>query len=305
MPSGDLVEFGKLVSKAKNLFVITGAGISAESGIPTFRGADGFWRKYSVTNLATREAFHYNPSLVWEFYHYRRELVSKKSPNAGHYAIRDLEKLFTTTGRSFTLATQNVDGFHFLAGNKNVIELHGSLFKVRCLECGIVVENRVNPICPALAGRGASDVSANSGAIAVKDLPHCGECGGLLRPHVVWFNEHLLPDDLRAAQAAAAAADVCLVVGTSSVVYPAAGLPISIAARGTPVAEVNVEPTPITPSVALNNKNIPPTQGFLTASACCRDTFAVEYRRNAVWVLNFFAETQGALQRSSFVPLLV
>uniref|UniRef100_A0A5K3FPQ3 NAD-dependent protein deacylase n=1 Tax=Mesocestoides corti TaxID=53468 RepID=A0A5K3FPQ3_MESCO len=262
MASADFVAFRKVLSRARNVFVITGAGISAESRIPTFRGAGGLWRKYAATDLATPEAFGNNPSLVWEFYHYRRELVASKSPNAGHYAIKDLEKLFTDAKRSFTLATQNVDGLHAVAGSKNVIELHGSLFKVRCTKCQKVTENRTSPICPALAGRGSSGISfkigtssalnaSNELAIPVSELPRCTDCGGLLRPHVVWFGEQLDPVNLSSAEAAAAEADVCLVVGTSSVVYPAAGLALIAARRGVPVAEVNLEPTPVTTTVSF------------------------------------------------------
>ncbi|BHF68892.1 NAD-dependent protein deacylase sirtuin-5, mitochondrial [Sparganum proliferum] len=230
----DFHAFRRVLSKARKLLVVTGAGISAESGVPTFRG---------------EEAFAKNPSLVWEFYHYRRELVRTKSPNAGHGALAKLEQLFTTANRSFLLATQNVDGLHERAGSKNLVELHGSLFKVRCTRCNKVSVNTDSPICSALSGRGAPEVQENPvPTIPVDQLPRCAEsgCGGLLRPHVVWFGEPLNPLDLDRANTAALEADVCLVVGSSSVVYPAAGLALTVAERGFPVAEVNVEPTPAT-----------------------------------------------------------
>nr|CDS31792.2 NAD dependent deacetylase sirtuin 5 [Hymenolepis microstoma] len=164
----------------------------------------------------------------------------------------ELEQLFTSANRNFILATQNIDGFHSLVGSKNVIELHGNLFKVRCTKCGKVTTNHVNPICPALAGRGAPEASAsNAPRIATKDLPHCIDCGGLLRPHVVWFGENLDPVVLENAEQAAISADVCLVVGTSAVVYPAAGLALKAAKRGIPVAEINLEPTPATSAVTF------------------------------------------------------
>uniref|UniRef100_A0A0V0J3W6 NAD-dependent protein deacylase n=1 Tax=Schistocephalus solidus TaxID=70667 RepID=A0A0V0J3W6_SCHSO len=251
-PKMDMPAFRGILSKARKLLVVTGAGISVESGVPTFRGEGGFWRKYASKDLATPEAFAKNPSLVWEFYHYRRELVKTKSPNAGHKALAELEQLFITANRSFLLATQNVDGLHERAGSKNLVELHGSLFKVRCTQCNKVSVNTDSPICSALDGRGTPDVSENAApAIPVTQLPRCAEpgCGGLLRPHVVWFGETLNPLDLDRANRAALEADVCLVVGSSSVVYPAAGLALTVAERGFPVAEVNVESTPATPSV--------------------------------------------------------
>nr|VZI47320.1 unnamed protein product [Spirometra erinaceieuropaei] len=245
----DFHAFRRVLSKARKLLVVTGAGISAESGVPTFRGEGGFWRKYVSQELATPEAFAKNPSLVWEFYHYRRELVRTKSPNAGHRALAKLEQLFNTANRSFLLATQNVDGLHERAGSKNLVELHGSLFKVRCTRCNKVSVNTDSPICSALSGRGAPEVQENPvPTIPVDQLPRCAEsgCGGLLRPHFVWFGEPLNPLDLDRANMAALEADVCLVVGSSSVVYPAAGLALTVAERGFPVAEVNVEHTPAT-----------------------------------------------------------
>uniref|UniRef100_A0A146M9I3 NAD-dependent lysine demalonylase and desuccinylase sirtuin-5, mitochondrial n=1 Tax=Lygus hesperus TaxID=30085 RepID=A0A146M9I3_LYGHE len=143
-----------ILSKAKNIVVLTGAGISAESGIPTFRGAGGFWRTYQSQDLATVGAFKRSPSLVWEFYHYRREMVFTKTPNKAHYAIAEAEANLAKAGRKLTIITQNIDGLHQAAGSKNVIELHGSLFKTQCTKCKDVRVNKDSPICEALRGKG-------------------------------------------------------------------------------------------------------------------------------------------------------
>ncbi|KAA0184231.1 NAD-dependent protein deacylase [Fasciolopsis buskii] len=249
--SSNTSAFKDTLSKARNPLIITGAGISAESGVPTFRGAGGFWRNYVAQDLATVDAFYTDPGLVWEFYHYRRELVRQTVPNAGHKTLAAAEKLYCRDHRSFTIITQNVDGLHLRAGSDNVIELHGNLYKTRCTRCGAVRENHESPICPALAGRGAPVFDPKlHPPIPEKHLPHCMEptkkgivCGGLLRPHIVWFGENLDPYVLRRVRIAMTSADVCLVVGTSAVVYPAAGFAPELAARGVPVAEVNIEET--------------------------------------------------------------
>ncbi|XP_043194138.1 NAD-dependent protein deacylase-like isoform X2 [Amphibalanus amphitrite] len=226
----------------------SGAGVSAESGVPTFRGAGGWWRRYQAQNLATPGAFREQPSLVWEFYHYRRHNMASKQPNKAHEAIASLQQRWTAAGRRCRVITQNIDGLHQRAGSQDVLELHGTLFKTRCTRCRHVEENRDDPICPALAGTGAPDPSTPSAHIPVKDLPRCRQpgCGGLLRPHVVWFGENLDAEVLGQAEAELEACDLCLVVGTSSVVYPAAMFAPSVAERGVPVAEFNLEPTPKT-----------------------------------------------------------
>ncbi|KER28982.1 hypothetical protein T265_04278 [Opisthorchis viverrini] len=259
-PSSNLCGFKDLLSKARNVLVITGAGMSAESGVPTFRGAGGLWRNYNAQDLATPYAFYDDPGLVWEFYHYRRELVRKTRPNSGHLALADAEKRFNADRRSFTVITQNVDGLHSQAGSVNVLELHGNLFKTRCTKCSDVRVNLDSPICPALANRGSPVFDPElHGHIPEEQLPRCHKpisdkhpdrlCNGLLRPHVVWFGESLDDDVLRRVGIAMTSADVCLVVGTSAVVYPAAGFAQDLAARGVPVAEVNVEVTPATKSL--------------------------------------------------------
>lgn len=153
-PSSDMSEFRKIFKKSQKMVVLTGAGVSAESGIPTFRGAGGYWRKYQAQNLATPEAFRSNPSLVWEFYHHRREVALSKEPNDAHKAIAECQARFAAEGKSLTIITQNIDDLHQRAGGKNVVELHGSLYKTRCTKCRTVEENRDSPICPALAGKG-------------------------------------------------------------------------------------------------------------------------------------------------------
>ncbi|XP_064332282.1 NAD-dependent protein deacylase sirtuin-5, mitochondrial isoform X3 [Camelus dromedarius] len=153
-PSSDMADFRKIFAKAKHIAIISGAGVSAESGIPTFRGAGGYWRRWQAQDLATPQAFARNPSQVWEFYHYRREVVLSKEPNAGHLAIAECEARLHGQGRRVVVITQNIDELHRKAGTKNLLEIHGSLFKTRCTSCGVVAENYKSPICPALSGKG-------------------------------------------------------------------------------------------------------------------------------------------------------
>ncbi|XKL68667.1 hypothetical protein PGB90_006436 [Kerria lacca] len=242
-------KFKQVLNQSKNILILTGAGVSAESDIPTFRGSGGFWRKYRSQSLATPEAFKKSPSLVWEFYHYRRELVLTKKPNKAHLAIAEFEKRCQNENREVTIITQNIDGLHSEAGSKNVIELHGSLFKTRCTVCNDIQINKDSPICSALKNKGAPDVdNINYEEIPIHDLPKCKKlnCGGLLRPHIVWFGENLHTDVLIETEKVLQNCDVCLVVGTSSVVYPAASFALRLAKRGVPVAEFNIEITPNT-----------------------------------------------------------
>ena len=205
--------------KAKRVAALTGAGISAESGVPTFRGADGLWRNHDVMQLATPEAFSRDPKLVWEFYNWRRRLISGLTFNPAHIGLVELESRIP----HFTLITQNVDGLHGKAGSRNLLEIHGNLWKVRCLQC-----HRVH-----------LDESPDMGP-----LPRCESCGGLLRPHVVWFGESLDSDLLQRAVQAARTAEVMLVIGTSAVVQPAASLALEAKAAGALVVEINLERTP-------------------------------------------------------------
>jgi len=167
-PSSDLAAFRKLLASAKSVVVLTGAGVSAESGVPTFRGAGGFWRQYQAQDLATPGAFYRDPSLVWEFYHYRREVMLSKSPNPAHLAIAECAERLKGEGRRLRVITQNIDELHTTAGTKNLLELHGSLFRVRCIDCGEVTENKDSPICKALEGRGAPDPDAQAARIPEK-----------------------------------------------------------------------------------------------------------------------------------------
>ncbi|XP_060705945.1 NAD-dependent protein deacylase sirtuin-5, mitochondrial [Hemiscyllium ocellatum] len=247
-PSSDLAEFREVFAKAKHITILTGAGASAESGVPTFRGKGGFWRKWQAQDLATPEAFARNPSRVWEFYHYRRELMLSKSPNAAHIAIAECEARLSKQGRKVVVVTQNIDELHKRAGSKAMYEIHGSLFKTRCTNCKHVAENYRSPICPALAGKGAPDPDTQDARIPVEDLPRCEEfgCNGLLRPHVVWFGETLDSDILMEVNKELEICDLCLIVGTSSIVYPAALFAPQVAARGVPVAEFNTVVTDAT-----------------------------------------------------------
>lgn len=199
--------------------VLTGAGISADSGVPTFRGAEGLWKDFRPEELASPEAFERDPLLVWEWYNWRRELLATKDPNPGHKALVELEK----STEKFWLITQNVDGLHATAGSQNLSEIHGNIWKVRCTGCGIVEDNRDVPI---------------------EILPKCHTCHGLFRPHIVWFGESLDAQDLRNSYAALESCEVLLIIGTSGTVYPAASFAAVAKNRGAFVAEVNLDQTP-------------------------------------------------------------
>ncbi|KZC05800.1 PREDICTED: NAD-dependent protein deacylase sirtuin-5, mitochondrial [Dufourea novaeangliae] len=240
--------FREVLSNARNVLILTGSGISAESGIPTFRGAGGFWRRYQAQNLATPEAFAANPSLVWEFYEYRRRVANAAKPNKAHEAIANFQQHASGKGSKVTIVTQNIDELHQRAGAKDVIELHGSLYKTRCTVCHEVTTNTNIPICPALEGKGSPDPNIMVSDISKDDLPKCQteNCKGLLRPHIVWFGENLNDHVLQQAYNAVENCDACLVIGTSSIVYPAAMFAPQVAKRGVPVAEFNLETTPAT-----------------------------------------------------------
>lgn len=208
--------------EARRVAALTGAGASAESGIPTFRDLDGgLWKDFDPRDLATPQAFARDPKRVWDWYESRRRAARAVEPNAGHRMLARLEQKIGDV----TVVTQNVDGLHQRAGSSRVIELHGSLFRVKCSRCR----------------RGFADWSERG-----PDIPPKCDCGGLLRPDVVWFGEMLSDRDMREAFRAVTRADVLLVVGTSAVVQPAASLPLSAQGAGAYVLEVNPEATPLT-----------------------------------------------------------
>jgi len=215
------------LAAASSVAVLTGAGISAESGIPTFRGPGGLWRTYRAEYLATPQAFARDPHLSWEWYNWRRGIIATAEPNTGHAALAELERRVP----SFTLATQNVDGLHDRAGSRRILKVHGDIWTLRCTACTREWSDR-RPSLPELP-------------------PKC-ECGGLARPGVVWFGEGLPEDVWSAAVDAARAADVLLVVGTSALVYPAAGLVQLAQSAGAKVAEINVAETPVSAMVDLS-----------------------------------------------------
>jgi NAD-dependent deacetylase len=222
------------LSVARRVAVLTGAGISAESGIPTFRDAQtGLWAQFDPVQLATEEGFRADPSLVWRWYAWRRTLVGQAQPNAGHRALAAAEARF----ERLRVITQNVDGLHARAGSTDLIELHGNILRTICLErCGFSED------APAMLPRG--------------EPPRCPRCGAWLRPAVVWFGEMLEPADLEDAAAEAQSCDVMLVVGTSGLVYPAAGLPAGARRAGAAVITVNPAPTDLDPiaSVCIRGK---------------------------------------------------
>lgn len=211
-------EFLDKLNEAKKIVFFTGAGISAESGIPTFRGKDGIWNKMKPEELANFQAFMRNPDLVWEWYQHRREIINKVKPNAGHIAIAGFEKYFEVS-----IVTQNIDNLHQRAGSKTVFELHGNIERNFCVNCNTFY---------------------NSENLKVTGIaPKCYKCGGLVRPDVVWFGEMLPQDQFSSGENAAEWSDICFVVGTSAIVYPAAYIPISAKKAGSYIVEINLEPT--------------------------------------------------------------
>ena len=211
---------------ANHIVFFSGAGMSAESGITTFRGKDGIWNKFKPEELANFNAFMKNPSLVWEWYHYRRDIVKRALPNAGHLAIVEFQKYVP----KITVITQNVDNLHKRAGSKNIFELHGNIERNYCIKCKtfyIDLEEMV-------------------------EIPKC-KCGGLIRPDVVWFGEYLPEDQFQGAEIAASKCDFFFVVGTSAIVYPAASLIYIAKYNGAFIIEINIEETEIS---FLTNKSL-------------------------------------------------
>ena len=217
--SSSLSDARQRLSRARRIAVLTGAGISADSGVPTFRGTDGLWRNFRAEDLATPEAFQRDPRLVWEWYNWRRELIATKSPNAAHVALAGLER----RAAHYWLVTQNVDGLHRAAGSSRLSEIHGNIWKVRCTACRRIADNRDVPIAFP---------------------PSCNDCGELLRPHIVWFGESLAEEDVQRSYEAIETCEVLLIVGTSGLVYPAASFAALAQQAGAFVIEVNLDATP-------------------------------------------------------------
>ena len=214
----------KLKQSEKIIFV-TGAGISQESGIPTFRGKDGLWRKYDPMKLATIDAFYEDPKLVWEWYEERRKNILAAKPNAGHIAIAELEEK-----KPVRVLTQNIDGLHQRAGSKNVYELHGSIITIKCTSCGF------------------KDKISSS----FSELPPLCKCGSILRPDVVWFGESLPQDVWQAAISEASSCDTMVVVGTSLAVSPANLLPVYAKQNGAILVEINPEETAMSDTMDIS-----------------------------------------------------
>ena len=214
-------DLNRILRNAKRVVVITGAGISAESGVPTFRGEDGLWKNYRAEELATPWAFKKDPALVWQWYDWRRGIIGKAEPNPGHLTIVKMEKFYP----EFTLITQNVDGLHRKAGSENVIEIHGNLWRVRCIEEGKTFYLYDVPL---------------------KEIPPRCSCGALVRPDVVWFGESLDPRLIQKAHAALTSCDLLFVIGTSGVVQPVASFPSLAKQSGAKIIEINIDTTPIT-----------------------------------------------------------
>jgi NAD-dependent deacetylase len=216
------VELIRQLTAAKRVTVLTGAGVSAESGVPTFRDAQtGLWANFKPEELATPRAFRRNPRRVWEWYEWRRQRVAGVQPNPAHHALAEMNQLFP----QFALITQNVDGLHQRGGSRNVIELHGNLTRTKCFDEGTVISSWPD----------TGDVP-----------PKCPNCGGRLRPDVVWFEEPLPEAEMEQAVEASRNCDVFFSIGTSAVVYPAASLPFEALRRGATVVEINLQPTPFT-----------------------------------------------------------
>ncbi len=214
---------GREISRDDRITILSGAGISKESGIPTFRGEDGLWKGYDATELATPDAFSRDPEKVLEWYVWRRKMVADCKPNPAHLSIAKIEE----AGYDVAVITQNIDNLHFRAGSRNIVELHGNIFKLRC-----------SAGCP-----GIIRISEDT---APEDVPReCSVCGNLIRPHIVWFGEFLDPSDIAATQRRLSETTLLFIVGTSGVVQPAASFGYIAKEAGAYVVEVNIEHTPL------------------------------------------------------------
>ena len=233
----DVARVASWLRGARAVVVITGAGISAESGVPTFRGADGLWRSFRPEDLATPQAFARDPELVWDWYRWRRRSIAKAAPNPGHEVLARWDSRFP----DYLLLTQNVDGLHTRAGSRRLVEVHGNIWRARCTKNASHVLDETE--------KGVGSLFAEQYPEKTPDpffaLPTCSSCGAMLRPDVVWFGEALDGRAVDRALAAIHACDVLLLVGTSGVVYPVAGFPSIAKRQGARVVEINLEPTPL------------------------------------------------------------
>ena len=214
----------RLIARLKSadaVVAFTGAGMSAESGVPTFRGEDGIWKKFKPEELANFDAFIHNPDLVWEWYSHRKRIIASIQPNRGHHALAQMERHY----QSFAVITQNIDNLHCRAGTTTVHELHGSIERNYCIHCHAYFTNEE--------------------ILKQERTPRCTACNGLVRPDVVWFGEMLPVEEWNASVAAAEHAEVFFSVGMSSIVYPAASLPVMAKRAGAYLVEINLEPTEI------------------------------------------------------------
>jgi NAD-dependent deacetylase len=230
MESGIVAKAASIITMSDYLIALTGAGISKESNVPTFRGKNGLWKNYNPMDLATPSAFSSNPKLVWQWYSWRQNIISNCEPNPAHTTLAKWEEI----GILKSLITQNVDGLHRRAGSKNIQEVHGDIWAIKCPSCSY--HNRI--ISPA------------------EEIPRCPRCKGNLRPDVVWFGESLNPAIISQVYEELERADVCLVIGTSALVQPAASFPLIVKQHNGVIIEVNVERTPLTPisEVHINEK---------------------------------------------------
>jgi len=233
-------KLANLIKSSDFLIALTGAGISAESGIPTFRGENGLWKKYRAEDLATPYAFQKDPKLVWEWYKWRMGIIAKAKPNAAHICLAKLEE----KGHLKYLITQNVDGLHTMAGSKKIVELHGNIWRAKCINC----DNKITLKTPP------------------EEIPViCPECNNLMRPDVVWFGESLPPEAISQSYVLAKKADLILVIGTSLLVQPAASLPFITLENGGKAVEINIKQTPLTKYAELS---IPKPAGEVMQKIC-------------------------------------
>jgi NAD-dependent deacetylase len=229
-----IADLRRLITGANRVTALTGAGISAESGIPTFRGPEGLWNSYRPEELATPEAFARDPELVWRWYDWRRGIVARADPNAAHIGLAALQQR-----QAMTVITQNVDGLHGKAGSRELIELHGNIWKVRCTSCALIAANTEVPLATI--------------------PPVCRRCGELVRPHIVWFGESVDPYDFQRSVEMSRSADVFLVIGTSGLVQPAASFAQIAKSAGAAIVEINPDETPTTPiaDLAFRERAVP------------------------------------------------